>query len=334
MEKPHYKTKLRKYLRWAFWVLLVQFILFNISAALYAYKFTHIYDAPPAGGPPRKPNIITKTWRLFSGPMQTKSVISAVPLFRYDTVAFTTNDGTAIDSWYARHDSASKGTVLLFHGLLVNKSAVVAEASDFFAQGYNVLLTDFRAHGNSGGHTTTIGIRESEEVKLAFEYIKGQGEKTIILYGISMGAVAASKAIADYDLKPAAVILEMPFASLQSHIRARARAQGYQGGIIKPFSFLVTFWIGTERGLKAFKHQTVNYVSKINCPVLMQWGAMDNYVLVDETQKVYDAIGAKQKKLVVYPGAGHESLLLHDPEKWRREVEGFLSRAVPVNTGL
>lgn len=327
MEKKTYTSRLRKYLRWAFWVLLAQFILFNISAALYAYKFTHMYDAPSPGGKPRSPNIITRTWRLFSGPMQTKTLVTAGPLFRYDTVTFTTSSGIAIEAWYAARDSTARGTVILFHGLLVNKSVVVPEASDFFAQGYNVMLVDFRAHGNSSGHTTTFGIREAEEVKLAFDYVHSKGERNIFLYGISMGAVSVSKAIATYELKPAGVILEMPFASLQSHIRARARAQGYQGFVVKPFSFLVTFWIGTEKGVRAFKHQETAYVSKISCPVLMQWGALDNYVLKSETEKIFAAIASVQKKLVVYPAAGHESLLQNDPERWRREVEGFLNTA-------
>ncbi len=92
---------------------------------------------------------------------------------------------------------------------------MLAEAYEFRYQGYNVLMVDFRAHGNSGGNTTTIGVREAEEVKLAYDYVSQMGEKKIILWGSSMGAVAIAKAVADYDIKPAGVILEMPFASLQ-----------------------------------------------------------------------------------------------------------------------
>ena len=56
----------------------------------------------------------------------------------------------------------------------------------------------------------------------------------------------------------------------------------------------------------------------------MQWGAMDNYVRKYETEKVYNAIAAANKKLVVYDRAGHESLLQNDPAKWRIEVDRFL----------
>src|SRR5215213_9594254 len=61
------KTKAwRYYLKWVLWILLFQFILANISASIYAHKFTHFYDGPP---PERSSqNIITKTWKLFVGP--------------------------------------------------------------------------------------------------------------------------------------------------------------------------------------------------------------------------------------------------------------------------
>ena len=37
------KTNLRPLLKWVLWVLVVQLVLVNISASVYAYKFTHFY---------------------------------------------------------------------------------------------------------------------------------------------------------------------------------------------------------------------------------------------------------------------------------------------------
>ncbi len=325
MEKQSRKRKLPALVRWFLWVLLVQFFLFNISAAFYAYRFTHVYDDPALRKQAPNRNVFVKTWRLFSGPRQPRSVISESPPFPHDTVTLKTQNGILIDAWYAKADSVSKGTVILFHGIMANKGMLLAEAAEFRYLGYNVMLVDFRAHGNSGGHTTTIGVKESEEVKRAYDYIVQQGEKNIFLYGNSMGAVVVAKAIADYDLKPSGVFLEMPFASLQSHLRARARGLGFRGFGEKPFGFLVTLWIGLERGFNGFKDQTARYVAKMNCPVLMQWGAVDGYVLKSETDRVYNAIASSNKKLVTYDHAGHESFLQNDPAKWRLEVEKFLS---------
>lgn len=325
MDKLATKQNIRSALRWIFWVLLVQFILINISAAMYAHKFTHFYaDAATAGYNPEE-NILTKTWRLFAGQRQPKSVVEEYPAFSFDTVVLQTQKELSIDAWYGKTDSAAKGTVILFHGLTTNKGKTLLEASEFRYLGYNVLLVDFRAHGNSDGYTTTIGYRETEEVKLAYDHVVKGGEKNIFLWGGSMGAVTIAKAIADYELKPSGVILEMPFASLQSHIRSRARATGFGGFPEKPFGFLVTAWIGLERGINGFKFRTSRYAKKITCPVLYQWGALDHSVLKWETDQVFNAIPAVNKKLVIYAQADHESFLQKEPLKWRTEVKEFLT---------
>jgi esterase/lipase len=116
----------------------------------------------------------------------------------------------------------------------------------------------------------------------------------------------------------------MPFASLQEHLRARARTIGFQGFPEKPFGFLVSCWMGWERGFNGLKYRTTNYVKKINSPVLMQYAGLDAYVLQDETDRVFNAIASANKKLVRYERAGHESLQQNDPLKWEIEVRKFL----------
>jgi alpha-beta hydrolase superfamily lysophospholipase len=322
MDKRNFRIK--KYVRWIGWVILVQFALINISAALYAFKFTHVYDDPTLRNSKPTKNILVKTWRLFSGPRQPKSVITEMPDFPIDTVTLKTSKGIPVNAWFSRADSASKGTVILFHGIGANKGMLLDEAYEFRNGGYNVMLVDFRAHGNSGGNITTIGTRETEEIKLAWDYIVQQGEKNIFLFGSSMGAVVVTGSVAKYNLKPAGLILEMPFASLRTHLKARARGMGFSSFGEKPFGFFVTLWIGIERGFNGFKQNTALYAEKVNCPVLMQWGAKDTYVIRSETDKVFTAIAAANKKLVVYEHAGHGSLLQSDPIKWRIETGRFL----------
>ena len=115
----------------------------------------------------------------------------------------------------------------------------------------------------------------------------------------------------------------MPFASLQDHLKARARVLGFPE---QPFAFLVTFWLGIEQGFNGFNHKTTRYVKKIKCPVLMQWGQLDKYVFEKETISIFENIASQQKKLVNYENAGHSSLLQNDPDKWKNEVEKFLSQ--------
>jgi alpha-beta hydrolase superfamily lysophospholipase len=313
------RKTIRSTLRWILWVLLAQFILINISASLYAYKLTHFYDAT-AVTKNSSPNVFEKTWKLFTGPKYHKIPVVDLPNRPYEMVYFHTSRKDRIEAWYMKADSA-KGTVILFHGLTSNKVAMLAEAYEFLYMGYNVLLPDLRAHGNSSGNTTALGVWESEEVKLSYDFISSQGEQNIILYGISMGAVIIAKSIYDYGIKPSHIILDAPFNSLTDHLRGRARELGFP---TEPFATLFTFWISIERGFNGFRHNTSDYATKINCPALVQYGDIDRLVLRKEPLSIFDHIPSSQKKFVEYPSADHESFLLKDPATWRKTMEDFL----------
>lgn len=316
-------SRLRQIAKWIFRVIIFQLILINISAAFHAHRITHYYDDDAVRNIESSAgSIILRTWRLMVGRKFPKSLISYYPQTPYERVQFKTKKGILIDAWYLPADSA-KGTVILFHGLRSNKGNNLGEAYEFNAMGYNALLIDFRAHGNSGGKNNSLGIKETEEVKLAYDYIASKGEKNIILWGMSLGASTITRAVYHYDIQPRKIILEMPFNRLQDHIKARARVLGFPD---EPFGFLVTFWTGIEQGYWGFGHKTSKYAASIHCPVLLQWGGRDQYVLENETGKIFRSLASTDKKLIFYRDAGHQSLLGYDDEKWRAEVSEFLSR--------
>lgn len=316
------RKKIKIVFRWILWVLLIQFILMNISAAFYAARLTRLHTERPQQKAAPK-NIFEKTWGLFTGPTMYRSPITEIPTFLYSSISLFTENNTRLHGWYARKDSTAKGTVILFHGVTSNKSAVLTEANEFRYYGYNVLLLDFRGHGESGGTTTTLGVKEAEDVKLAWDFVKQQGETNIILWGTSMGAVAICNAISKYKIQPAGAILEAPFESLQYHLKGRARTLGFPS---QPFGFLVTGWMGIERNFNGYKHKTTRFAKDITCPVLVQWGARDTYVLKKEAEAVYSALASADKKLIVYENAGHESMAQKETEKWRNEIYPFLAK--------
>jgi len=308
--------------KWIGSVLLVQLILINISAAFHAYSLTHYYDddkvrnQQPSQGKP-----FLRTWRMMTGKKLARSLIQYYPTIPYDTVLLTTANGKKLEAWYMKADSA-KGTVILFHGLGSNKGNVSGEAFEFNSFGYNTMLVDIRAHGNSEGIVNSIGYKESEEVKLAYDHILKKGEKNIVLWGMSLGAVIITKAIWQYDLKPQKIILEMPFDRMQDHIRARSRISGFPG---EPFGFFVTFWTGIEQGYWGYGHKTSRYVKNINCPVLLQWGNSDEYVLKEETDRIFASLKSPKKKLEIYEGVGHTPLVSVNQLKWDETVTEFLN---------
>ena len=310
---------MKRFLKILLRTFIVLFVFINIVTAFHAYKFTHFYDAG---------EITVKPDSLKSGWEKTKEMLFGINFAKQknsahdsavQTIWLTTKSGLKLEGWYNTVDSA-RGTVCLFHGHGGKKSGVNAEAEGFRKLGYNTFQLDFRAHGGSEGNTCTIGYDESEDVKLAYDFIKNKNEKNIVLWGISMGGSTIIKSIKDYQLQPAKIILEMPFGSITNAVEGRLKIMGLPA---QPLGTLLTFWGGTEHGFWAFNMQPSDFAKKITCPVLLQWGAHDPRVTRGEIDDIYNNI-ATAKKLVVFETAGHESLCKKENEKWMGEVSSFL----------
>ncbi len=302
-------------------LVIVLFVLLNIVVAFHAYKFTHFYN----NGEISVKNAAEKTaWdktkEILFGINAQKKQNDVTTDSTFKTVYLKTKDSLKLEAWYIPVDSAA-GTVLLFHGHGGNKSGVIKEAESFNKMGYNTLLVDFRAHGNSEGNTCTIGFDESEDVKLAYDYISSKGEKNIVLWGISMGASTITKAVKDYQLNPKKVILEMPFGTIKDAVIGRVKMMGLPP---QPIATLLTFWGGTEHGFWAFGMKPQEFASEIKCPVLLQWGKNDPRVSRAEEETLFNNLPNANKKFVIYETAAHESLCKKENEKWKNEIAAFL----------
>ena len=297
---------------------LALFIVLNVMAIFHAWQFTHFYPGAQVLDL-KSLTLGAKIKMLFMGYKFPKSVVIGSPDVPYESVNLTMKDGLKISGWLIPVDSATQA-VILFHGHGSQKGSLLSQAQYLRQLGYSTLLIDFRAHGDSEGTTCTVGYDEVEEVAAAFHFMENQGYRDVSLFGTSMGASAIIKAVRDEDLKASKLILEMPFGSLPDAVKGRMRIMGLP---TTPLSELLTFWGGTEQGYWAFSYSPCDYASELDMPVLLQWGDQDPRVLAHETQCIYQNLSG-EKQLVVYKGAGHQSLYKYDASLWEQSVRMFL----------
>jgi len=301
--------------------ILVVFALLNIVVMFHAYKFTHFYNAGEVTIKPLKDKTGWDNAKEMLFGINAVKHGAEIPDTAYQTITLTTSDSIKLEAWYTTVNNA-RGTVCMFHGHGGHKGGNNAEAAAFRKMGYNTFQLDFRAHGNSGGNTCTIGYYEAADVQLAYDFIKNKGEKNIVLWGISMGAATITKAVYDYDaVQPQKIILEMPFGTIEDAVKGRVKMMGLPA---QPISTLLTFWGGVEHGFWAFNMKPEEYAKKISCPVLLQWGANDPRVSRSEEDILFANLGTSNKKFIVYNTAAHESLCKKENEKWVAAVSDFL----------
>jgi uncharacterized protein len=302
--------------------IFVVFILFNVLIAFQAYRTSYFYEQGEV--PFKRMEDRTTAEKIESallGVKLSKRTITTFPAFPYDTVFLKDSEGYRLEAWYVPADSA-KGTVILFHGHGSCKGANVGEANYFHNMGYHTFAIDVRSHGNSEGNHCSVGYEEAENVKLAYDWVQAKGEKNIILWGSSMGAAMTLKAVHDFQLKPQKVILNCPFATMQDAVKGFLRKAKLP---TSPLAEMLMFWGSVEHGYWGFNYKPADYASKITMPVLLQWGRLDDRVSIDETNRIFNNLGAKDKKLVIYETCGHESYRNRETEKWQTEISDFLA---------
>jgi uncharacterized protein len=311
--------KTKKLKKRILWSIAIIFILMNIVAAFHAYKFTHFTSTDTAKTKsPEKLSFTDKAQALFFGVNNPRPENGKTPAQKFKTIQLQSNKKIAC--WSIQTDS-SKGTVILFHGYSGEKSSLIDKSDEFIKLGYSTLLVDFMGSGGSEGNQTTIGFKEAEEVKTAFEYLVENGETKIYLFGTSLGAAAIMKAISDYAIKPSGIIIECPFGSMYKTTCARFNNMKVPSF---PMAGLLVFWGGVENNFWAFGHQPTEYAKKIECPTLLLYGEQDKNVSREEIDDIYTNLNCK-KELKTYPLAGHENYLTQYKDQWIADITSFLA---------
>lgn len=317
--------------RWAkgiLWTFLALFLFMNVIAFFHAYKFTHFDDSSLEKTKDAKS---LTTWQkiktLLLGVNNPRPQNSIKPFGNYETITLKSNK--TIECWYFKTHKA-KGTVILFHGYGGNKSFMLNKSDVFLKLGYNTLLVDFMGAGGSEGNQTSIGYFEAEQVKTCFDYLSKQGEKNIILYGNSMGAVATMRAVSECGVRPKGMIIECPFGTLYKTVCARFESMKAP---TFPMAGLLVFWGGLQNGFWAFGHNPIAYAKKIDCPTLLLHGAKDEKVSREEIEQIFQNLGGR-KKLKIYPKAGHENYLWKYKAEWTEDIKSFLTREGNGNAGV
>lgn len=239
------------------------------------------------------------------------------------------DDDEWLEAWLipAPNSAAPRGTILMFPGRGSSKAnQLLAPAQAFHDLGYDALMVDFRGVGGSSGSTTTLGMREGQDVAWALNYARQNLEPPLVLYGISMGSTAILRAIARENIAPDAVILELPFARLLDAVRSRLRAAGLP---TFPTAEMVVFWGSVQHGVNGFAHNPVAYARQVDCPALILQGELDRWTPMAEINQIFQNLKGP-KQIVVFPDTGHTLLVTVDRAHWMQSVDQFLESMVPI----
>jgi pimeloyl-ACP methyl ester carboxylesterase len=238
-------------------------------------------------------------------------------------------DGAMIDVWvlHARASGAaagqaatapaSKGAVVILHPLMASKAWFMPVAQHLAANGYDAVLVDNRAHGDSGGQYITWGAKEKRDVRAVMDSLLAAGDvhEPFYAFGASMGGCVAIQ-YAAFDprcrgvvaLAPPAGIrdvgrLLMPALSDADLDRAVARA-------------------GQIGGFDPNDSSAVAAAGELRCPLVISHGYLDIVVPYAQGERIFSAAHCP-KKLQPAPLADHATIQAFRQQWVLQQIEGM-----------
>ena len=242
----------------------------------------------------------------------------------HEDVYVTSQDGLKLHGTF--FPGEGKKTVICFHGYTSKgMNDYVGLSGYYLPRGYNLLLVDERAHGDSEGTYIGFGTLDRKDGLCWIRYIQERlGEDCEIwLHGMSMGA---------------ATVVMMSGLALPACVK----------GIISDCAFTCA-WDVFEHVLHSMYHlpaypilaaaeqmmqKRAGYglktcdasqeVKKAKVPILLLHGEKDTFVPCEMSRKIYRNC-ASSAKLVIIPGAGHCEAYYKNPELYEKELTDFIS---------
>ncbi|MCH8206390.1 MAG: alpha/beta hydrolase [Chloroflexi bacterium] len=205
----------------------------------------------------------------------------------YEEAFFSTSDGVRLHGWFV--PSQSDTTLVWFHGNAGNISHRLENLLMLrHTLGLDIFIFDYRGYGMSEGSPSEKGMYRDAEA--ALEYVgrrSAPGEdRRLVLFGRSLGAAVAVEMATRHQVD--ALVLESPFRSVR-----------LMAGRVYPFlpSALLTAPFQS-------RFDSLSKIGRVNSPVMVLHGDMDDIVPLEEGQKLYEAAN-EPKRFYTIEGAGH-----------------------------
>lgn len=207
---------------------------------------------------------------------------------RAQDVWLTTADGIRLHGWFFQTEKTpARATVIYFHGNGGNLSNVGWVGKRLADRGLDVLLLDYRGYGRSEGQIDgELGLYTDGDA--AYDFVtqtRGVNASKIIFYGQSLGTAVAADLASRRQC--GAVIIESGFSSASE------------------MASNVFPWLPSRLHVLAKnRFESARKLSQAGCPLLITHGDPDEVIPTDQSRLLF-AAAKEPKKLLLYPGAGH-----------------------------
>ncbi len=252
------------------------------------------------------------------------------PLPEPEVVVLDTDDGAKLVGHVVRSDDPGHRWAILAHDYAGHWTEMLVHARRYSQEGYSLLIPEMRAHHESGGQLVGMGLLDSQDLVAWSRWIvrhEDEGAR-MVMHGHGMGATAVCLAAGEMGL-PSGVLAAVSDSACSDVWNAFIRTIRAIYLPAHPSVDLMRLSLRMRRGGYDIAHIDVTEaVSHARVPMLFIQGEKDQLVPPYMGKLIFDAASGSaamsNKRLAMFPAAGHCEACLADPTRYYRLLFHFL----------
>jgi hypothetical protein len=222
------------------------------------------------------------------------------------------------------NEEGSQWAVIL-HGYNGSMADIYDIAMHYTEEGYNVLMPDLRASGESEGSFLGMGwLDRLDIINWVDVILEDNPSAAVVIHGVDMGADAALMLTGE-PIKSSikAVVADGAYTSAWDVVKEEYEVK-YEGKPVFPFLNMINPVMKVWAGYSLKEADAVKQVQNATVPILLIRGAGDTYVTEDMTNKLNDAISSTHDLLVISTG-NHEDCRYAEPDNYYNKTFEFVN---------
>jgi uncharacterized protein len=269
-------------------------------------------------------------WLYFSAPYmivkpfrQNFNITPATYNLPAERVEIPTHDSLTLRGYWI-HTDKNRPVIIFVHGINACKERYLSSAAWLNEAGYDALLLDNRAHGESDGEYCTFGYYEKGDIASAVDFLEQRRPGIVAgVWGNSLGGAVALQALA-YEKRLKFGIVESTFSSLRNVVH------DYQERMFKVP--LYSFTESTLQEAAKMAHFPVDAIQpaqaakQISQPIFLAHGDADRNISINYGREIFANLASKDKTFYPVAGAGHHNLHRQGGAVLREAFTNFLKR--------
>ena len=267
--------------------------------------------------------------RFIQSSERVKQLIKDFASREYEEITITSFDGTMLHGKYF-HIKDGAPLQIQFHGYKGNAFRDFCGGNQLALNlEHNTLVVDQRAHGKSGGHTITMGLKEGRDCACWAKYANERfgSNIPIFLVGVSMGGATVLMA-SELDLPQnvVGIIADCPFSNGPEMVkRFITDMDNVPKSIAYPFAYLGALIFGRFNLNKASARDAVKNTS---LPIIILHGTADTVVPYEMATEIFESCSSRDKFIYSFDGADHGMSFMVDPEKYTKATNDFIGLCI------